>query len=222
MKERYYRVARTISRWKIDTPFENWLGNKADRSEFWKRIYVFYYWLFDHEYYVKGMPYLKKRIREVEAYKMGGVNYLKRDMIYSLHRFGASFDDYYIYKFYNLNARGRESFNTLKMQYGYCEQVNGANVRELFEDKGSCYEAFKPFYKRELLVVKGSNVDDVIYDFIKRHESFIYKPLDGHSGQGIQIFKLKNNSSIREFINKKKNHKPKILVRRSFICKYSI
>lgn len=62
MKEKYYRVAKTISRWKIDTPFENWLGGLADKSEFWKRVYVLYYRLFDHEYYIKGMPYLLKEI----------------------------------------------------------------------------------------------------------------------------------------------------------------
>ena len=27
MNEKYYRVAKTISRWKIDTPFENWRCN---------------------------------------------------------------------------------------------------------------------------------------------------------------------------------------------------
>ena len=34
----------------------------ADKSEFWKRVYVLYYRLFDHEYYIKGMPFLLKEI----------------------------------------------------------------------------------------------------------------------------------------------------------------
>ncbi len=209
MKEKYYRVAKTISRWKIDTPFENWLGSMADKSEFWKRVYVFYYWLFDHEYYVKGMSYLLKEIkRQKPNCTVWGVKYLKRDMIYSLHRFGASFDDYFIYKFFNLNTRGRESFNTLKMQYGYCEQVNGNEVRELFEDKGKCYEVFKPFYKRDVIVVRGLITEDVIANFIQRHNSFIYKPLDGHSGMGIQIMTLNDPKGVRLFIenHKKKNY----------------
>jgi len=206
MKEKYYRVAKTISRWKIDTPVENWLGSMADKSEFWKRVYVLYYRLFDHKYYVKGMPYLLKEIERQKPNSTisGGVNYLKRDMIYSLHRFGASFDDYFIYKFYLLNTKGRESFNTLKMQYGYCEQVNGKDVRDLFEDKGKCYDAFEPFYKREVLVVKGIVDVRVITDFIKKHVSFIFKPLDGHSGQGISILRLDNDNAISEFVEKHK------------------
>ena len=48
MKEKYYVVAKTITRWKLDNPLENWLGYKADKSEFWKRLYVLYYRLFDN------------------------------------------------------------------------------------------------------------------------------------------------------------------------------
>ena len=62
MKEKYYRVAKSISRWKLDNPFENWLGSLADRSEFWKRIYVLYYKLADSGYYTKGLPYLRNEM----------------------------------------------------------------------------------------------------------------------------------------------------------------
>lgn len=207
MKEKYYRVARTISRWKLDNPLENWLGSLADKSELWKRLYVLYYRLFDADYYEKGMPFLEKEIGKQlanEPWLTESVGGIKRDMIYSLHRFGASFDDYFIYKFYLLNTKGRESFNTLKMQYGYCEQVNGEGVRALFEDKGKCYEAFKSFYKRDVLVARGDVDVQIITKFIKQHETFIYKPLDGHSGQGICILTLKKEAEIREFIE---NHK---------------
>ena len=80
MKEKYFTVAKTITRWKIDTPFENWLGEKADKSLFWKRMYVLYYRIFDGEYYRKGLPYIEKEISKqahgnevLEA--MGGVIY---------------------------------------------------------------------------------------------------------------------------------------------------
>ena len=157
MKEKYYTVAKTISRWKIDTPFENWLGKKADNSLCWRRLYVFYYRLFDGEYYKKGLPFIEKEIKrqvhgEEIACKLGKAN-LRNDLIYSLHRFGVSFEEYFIFKFYDLNAYGRSKYNSLKMQYGYCELVNDKKIRALFEDKGKCYDLFKPFYKRDLVVV---------------------------------------------------------------------
>lgn len=82
------RVEKTISRWKIDTPFENWLGSFADKSEFWKRMYVLYYRLFDHEYYVKGMPYLLKEIeRQTTIAGIPICNLLSEDKVQeAIHR----------------------------------------------------------------------------------------------------------------------------------------
>lgn len=64
MKEKYYVVAKTITKWKLDNPLENWLGYKADKSEFWKIIYVLYYKLFDRAYYKNGLPYIHKEIEK--------------------------------------------------------------------------------------------------------------------------------------------------------------
>jgi len=122
-------------------------------------------------------------------------------MIYSLHRFGATFEDYFIYKFYNLNAYGRSQFNTLKLQYGYCELVNGQNIRQLFDDKAKCYEIFKDFYKRDLCVIKSATDIDTFKDFVHKHPSFIYKPINGHSGIGIKIYKdIKVDSDLNEIM----------------------
>lgn len=124
-------------------------------------------------------------------------------MIYSLHRFGASFEEYFIFKFYDLNADGRRKFNTLKMQYGYCELVNDSNIRNLFEDKGKCYELFKPYYKRDLLVVTSKEDKQDLIRFIELHPSFIYKPLNGHSGMGITIYRecdSKNTAEIEKIM----------------------
>ena len=203
MKEKYYRVAKTITRWKLDNPFENWLGSLADKSEFWKNVYVYYYRLFDSKYYKNGMPYLLKEIERQRPNNrvLGGANYLKRDMIYSLHRFGASFEEYFVFQFYNLNADGRSKFNTLKMQYGYCEQVNGEDVREKFEDKGKCYKLFSHFYKRYVFTYLTESDREQLDKFVERHPKFICKPLSGHSGQGIKIYDLREGDSIDSIIH---------------------
>ena len=62
MKEKYYVVAKTITKWKLDNTFENWLGYKADKSEFWKKIYVLYYKIFDRTYYINGLTCIRKEI----------------------------------------------------------------------------------------------------------------------------------------------------------------
>lgn len=142
MKEKYYVVAKTITRWKLNNSFENWLGQKADTSECWKKIYVLYYKLFDYQYYSKGLKYIEEEISRQRPNLQKTVNgiplsdkFLRRDMIYSLHRFGVNFVEYYVYGFYKKNALGRSLLNNLRIQYGYCEQVNSPYVRELFDNK---------------------------------------------------------------------------------------
>lgn len=197
MKEKYYVVAKTITKWKLDTPFENWLGYKADRSEFWKRLYVLYYRLFDSAYYKNGLPYIHKEIDKqfpnLPDFSIGGKiltkKWLEQDMIYSLHRYGINFMEYFVHKYYNLNVVGREQVNNLRMQYGFCELVNEPNVRELFDNKGLTYETFKRFYKRDLLSIDSCNDLSCFLEFTNKHKSFIYKPLKGVHGTGIKIFK---------------------------------
>ena len=194
MKEKYHIVAKTITRWKLDNWLENQLGYLADKNEFWKKIYVLYYRIFDNKYYQCGLKFIEKEIEKQLPNLEKGSNhiltrkYLRRDMIYSLHRFGTSFEEYFIFKFYDKNYIGRSRFNNLKLQYGFCEIVNHESVRELFEDKGACYKVLKEYYKRDVVVVYGKDEFKFLEDFINKHKSFIYKPLKGHSGIGIKIY----------------------------------
>lgn len=194
MKEKYYVIAKTITKWKLDNPFENWLGYKADKSEFWKRIYVLYYRLFDGAYYKNGLPYIRKEIEKqlpnlcVHS-KMFDSKWLERDIIYSLHRYGINFTEYFVHKYYSLNALGREQINNLRMQYGFCELVNKPGLRDLFDNKGLTYEKFKSFYKRELITVNSTDDFSTFETFLGNHRSFIYKPLKGVCGRGIKVYR---------------------------------
>ena len=54
IKNKYFVVASTITSWKKDNLIERRLSYFADDSLFWKRIYVMYYNMIDHKYYVNG------------------------------------------------------------------------------------------------------------------------------------------------------------------------
>lgn len=197
MKEKYYVVAKTISRWKLDNCFENWLGYKADKSEYWKRLYLLYYKIFDYKYYKSSVQLVQNHIKEqlpnidkrVPGCTQITEEWLMRDMIYSLHRFGTSFLDYFIFKFYEKNTIGREQFVNLKIQYGYCELVNTPEIRDIFDDKGACYKYLKEFYKRDVISIYNESQLSNLKLFLDKHKSFIYKPYRCHSGQGIKIFR---------------------------------
>ncbi len=209
MKEKYYVVAKTITKWKQDNLIENWLGYKADKSEFWKRLYVLYYRIFDNAYYKNGLPYIQKEIDKqypnISIGKEKALNkkWLERDMIYSLHRYGINFTEYFVHKYYALNAIGREQINNLRLQYGFCELVNEPSLRELFDNKGLTYEKFRPFYKRELISVNSIEDFQIFEAFLVKHNSFIYKPLKGVCGRGIKIYKdidVNHMSLFKDFL----------------------
>ena len=115
--------------------------------------------------------------------------WLEIDVIYSLHRYGINFTEYFVHKYYSLNVVGREQINNLRLQYGFCELVNAPFLREMFDNKGLTYQEFKQFYKRELIAVY-SEADYSDFDlFVSKHSSFIYKPLKGVCGRGIKIYR---------------------------------
>lgn len=126
--------------------------------------------------------------------------WLELDMIYSLHRYGINFTEYFVHKYYTLNVAGREQINNLRLQYGFCELVNDSSLRELFDNKGLTYEKFKPFYKRNLISINTIEDFPIFETFLAQHNSFIYKPLKGVCGRGIKIYK-DNCADHRELFN---------------------
>ena len=207
MTDRYFRVSKDITRWKIHSPIESFLAKKADFSPFWKKLYVYYYKIFDRKYYDKGCEFIK---REIELQRPNFDNFanlsddwLRIDMIYSLHRFGITFADYFIYRFYDLNFYGRQKYNNLRLQYGYCEQFNDKVIREICENKSKTYDHLKDFYKREVILVNNPNED--LSDFKKRlsqtsssYKDVVFKPLTGNSGKDIRFISI--SSLDQDFI----------------------
>ena len=207
IKNKYFVVASTITSWKKDNLIERRLSYFADDSLFWKRIYVMYYNVFDHKYYINGCKMALKEIdrqwKNVDFWVKENLSKksLLRDMIYSLHRFGVSFQEYFMFKFYNLNTLGRISFSNLKLHYGYSQLANLSSVRDLFEDKGKLYEKLKSFYKRDLLVVYDTQQENELSAFLARHSEFIYKPYKGHSGIGIKVFHSYSGGVIKQMLD---------------------
>lgn len=187
-RDKYFGLSSRIARWKIDKPFERWLGHMADSSEVWKRLYVFYYKIFDNKYYRNGLPIIKSMLGvHKQVFRNYSSAYVVRDMVYSLHRFGLSFQDYCIYGLVNRTPQCRDSFVADKLRYYYCDILNAARIEQLMTDKFACYIAYKRFYKRDVVGCHNTNDKETFIDFISRHDVFIFKPINEHSGHGIKI-----------------------------------
>lgn len=191
--DKYFGLSPRIARWKIDTPFENWLSKKADKYRFWKRMYVAYYRIFDNDYYQGGIRLAKEAISlhkdELSQYDE---KYVLHDMIYCLHRLGISFQDYFVYNFIDKNYYYRKSFVSDKLRYYYCDILNDSNILPLMTDKYVCYQKYKRFFKRDVLGCYTEADKNSFSLFTEKHERFVFKPLKGHSGHGIKIVSVKD------------------------------
>ncbi len=200
--DKYFGLSSRIFRWRINTPFENWLGRKADNSEFWKRLYVLYYKIFDHKYYVGGLAYINKQIELFKpSCNKSEYDKILRDMVYCLHRFGFSFQDYWIYGFWRRDNAYRLSFVSDKLRYYYCDILNDSSILPLMTDKYACYQKYQKFFKREVLGCYNENDIDKFVDFVEKHSSMIYKPMNDHSGNGIKIISANNVDSSKLFMD---------------------
>lgn len=166
-----------------------------------------------YKYYKNGLPFIRKEIekqrKNLKSFTKNELSdrWLVRDMIYSLHRFGINFTEYFIFKFWTLNSIGKDQYNNLRYQYGLCELVNESNIREIFDDKGKTYDLFKIFYKRDLLSIKNKSECSNFLSFVGKHSSFIVKPLKGVCGRGIQIIRnVANQDAENIFSNLMKDY----------------
>ncbi len=177
-----------IAGWKIDSPIERVLAKWADKSEFGKYLYVNFYRVFDREYFQKGLKFIDKNI----AIWVGEATEKQRklyiyDMVYSLHRFGCMFDEYFFFGYAKLNTQGRESFVTDKIRWDYYSRMNLDENKELFNNKRKAYETFRNYYHRDLIEVIDDNDKEKFRDFAEKHVKFIVKPIYGSGGKGIFV-----------------------------------
>ena len=199
-RDKYMVMHKGIARWKLDNPFENWLSYRADKSEYWKRLYVWYYWLFDHKYYMGGVKLINKQLGVFQK-EWAGIkrSLVVRDMVYSLHRFGADFQDYWNYGFLHLSATGKERFVVDKLRYGYDDLLCSPEAINLVSDKYQCYCRLRPYYKREAIGCYEKTDAEIFYSFAQRNRNFIYKPLASDCGKGVKKVCLAGNEIERFF-----------------------
>lgn len=183
-------MSKRIAAWRIDSDEERQLASAADYSEAAKKQYVEFYRSRQPEYYEKGL----RMIRDTLDIFCGPLTDAQRerytvDMIYSLHRFGCMYDEYFLMGFEYLNAEGRDRFLTDKNRWAYYERMNGSDKDRLFKEKALTYSLFRKYYARELLYLSGEDDCAAFRDFRGRHPAFIVKPPDGTCGKGVYIYR---------------------------------
>lgn len=211
MEDRYFGISQRIAKWKEPSEFESRLGEAAGTEKTARSLYALYYKELNPIYYAQGKElaksYIKSHPTDFEGYDFES---LYTDMVYCLHRYGFSFQDYCIYRLNNKTENEKSEFVSDKLRYYYCDILNAPFVNELMTNKYQCYEVYHKFYRRDVVKCETNSDRADFYRFINKHNKFIYKPMSEHSGHGIEIIDTSEINSDKWFDNTI-SHRPGII-----------
>lgn len=116
------------------------------------------------------------------------------DMAKCARKYGAGYMDYDLFEMYNLTDAQRDTYITRGRNNNLIEKYNNKAYFHIFENKNEFNKIFQKYLKRDWIAVTNSSKKDVI-KFIKRHDIFMAKPIDGGCGKGIEKIETKNYKS---------------------------
>lgn len=157
-----------------------------------------YYRYADKKYYIGG-GVIDKCISEYPYLNDVPRSYLIKDMVYCLHRFGISFEEYCIYHFVNKTYKCRNTFVSDKLRHYYADILNSEYITPLLNDKYKCYKAYREFYGREVLACYSPRDKDLFVEFARKHKTFVLKPVADNCGHGVKFVTLKEDEIDKFF-----------------------
>ena len=119
------------------------------------------------------------------------------DMAKCARKYGAGYMDYDLFEMYNLTDAQRDTYITRGRNNNLIEKYNNKAYFHIFENKNEFNKIFQKYLKRDWIDVTNSSKEDVI-KFIKKHDIFMAKPIDGGCGKGIEKIETENYKSPEE------------------------
>ncbi len=110
-------------------------------------------------------------------------------------KYGAGYMDYDLFEMYNLNSKQRDTYITRGRNNSLIAKYNNKDYFHLFENKDEFNTLFKDYIKRDWINVKGTDKQKLI-EWMRKHQVFMAKPIDGGCGKGIEKIKISDYSSL--------------------------
>ena len=119
------------------------------------------------------------------------------DMIGCTIRYGAGYNDYIIFEFYNMNKDERKTYLTRMKNKKLVTMLNDKRYSRIFDEKNLFDEKFAEFMGREILDLAKINYER-FKQFVEGKQYFFAKPYIGESGKGIEKIKIANYPTTRK------------------------
>lgn len=128
-----------------------------------------------------------ERAREASAQHRKPVPLVLADMLWSAGFRQVGFQDYVDYDFAMLSRAERATYMTHPVSNQLSQRYDDPGFRHLFQDKIEFDEAFSDYLRRDWMVVREGNADEV-RAFAQRHGTIVTKEPVGQAGTGVHRY----------------------------------
>jgi len=181
---------------------------KKDRLSDWDRFILTPYALFCTRHHIttskrlKGKGKLDELLKDIlpkDVYADRKTRKkIKKDIALSTFLYGADERDYFAFNYPMLSHRARQTFITEVLRRAFYKRVNDQDYIQYLDQKILMQEKFKKYYNRDVVCVGEECDANEVFEFVKNHERFLYKPTKGSEGKGIEILDRENFNSLEE------------------------
>lgn len=139
---------------------------------------------------------------------------LTKDLISERIHHNVPFDEYFLFEFDKNNDEAyRRKFVSDIERVKIANSLNVPQNDIIFYDKEKTYEVFGEYYHRDILRINEVCNRSSFIQFVKKHNSFICKPIDGGCGKGIKILHLKSGDDVESvFTSLQKDYSGKCII----------
>lgn len=135
----------------------------------------------DFSYFFKTVNEISKKINKSKLFVL-------LDIVYCGFKYQAGYRDYYLFEFYNISKKDRNTIMTRGINDRYIKFFNNSNYYHIFRNKNEFNERFNKYLHREWIYLNDNFVD--FKRFLKNKKTIICKPVSGSCGKGIEKIKV--------------------------------
>ena len=149
---------------------------------------------------LKGASFAKLQDALDNAHRRSGKSKLALffDLTSATRRYGAGYNDYVIFEFWNLTAAQRDTYLTRLRNKKLINQMNDEAYSHCFDNKNEFDKIFAAYVKRDFVDMTTAGEEEVTAYF-NRHERVFAKMLDLDKGRGAELLKTADFASAADF-----------------------
>lgn len=130
------------------------------------------------------------------------LNHLEKDIIRCNILYGATPQEYFLFGFRDLSEAKRSQFLTNEFKDKVMISKVGLEENwDLLENKIIFYENFKKYFHRDFCAIRDEKDFEDFLVFVKKHNNYIIKPIDGQCGAGIEVREINDFETAKKEFN---------------------